>query len=411
MRIVMTVISFIVWGWVNFATNLGQTLFSAQVAGKQFQESDMSYIQAIYGMNLFSWLGGISTILLLFILFMTWRKYLPQAKKVVKDITIGTTLAAMLMFGMTNHASAYWDTINKAEAYTVMPNESAFWIPSQGDSKGNQVELDSQAYLEANKVVAKLFIVPHAKFANSGGWASWDAYIPTGRLIMVDRTPYNQEWAKDSTRGTSAKDESFPCQTAEGINVIVEMSVAASVTEQNAAKFLYNFGVNPLNCGQNACNLSDPVIIFNTVYYGKSLSQVMNSIGRNRIQTLVCNEVSARSLDQMNKDLSGPIIASVQKQATAWLLDRGITLDFIGYAGTVTFDKDVQQAINDRYTAQAIQPYIATLQAKAGIDAVEKWDGHSMPSSLTGLIPSDLLSTIAEWFRPSKATVATSNLG
>ncbi len=44
------------------------------------------------------------------------------------------------------------------------------------------------------------------------------------------------------------------------------------------------------------------------------------------------------------------------ESTTKYCTDKGITLDYIGWAGTFTFDKDVQQAINDRYTAQTILP-------------------------------------------------------
>ncbi len=118
----------------------------------------------------------------------------------------------------------------------------------------------------------------------SGGF--FDFYVPAGRLIIVDRTPFSREWVDSAERGTSQQKQGFPCQTAEGLNVTAGVSIGASVLEANAAKYLYRFGVLPVPGDR-----SDPKVIFTSVYYSRKLSDVMDDVGRKKVQTLVCNEI------------------------------------------------------------------------------------------------------------------------
>lgn len=286
---------------------------------------------------------------------------------------IGVSMLAML--SINRPAMAFYNTTDRAEAVTIMPNESAFWIPDVGANKDNQTNFDSEEYLKANKVAIKRFIIPHSKFNNSGGWIGFDAYVPTGRMIIVDRAPYNRDWVKAGDRGTSAKDESFPCQTNDGLNITAEVSIGVSVTEDNAPKFLHFFGVNnPVG------DRTDPSVIFTSVYYGRSLTQAMDGPGRGEIHTEVCEEFGKRSFDQANADVN-VIMTAVKTSATKWLADRGISVDYMGWAGTFGFDADVQKAVNDRYTGEKVKPVLETLQAKAMVDAIEGWN-HVLPTSI-----------------------------
>jgi hypothetical protein len=286
-------------------------------------------------------------------------------------------------------AVAYYDKTDFTEAYTILPNESAFWIPDTGANRDNQSQLETEDYLKANKVAVKRFIVPHQKLSGSGGF--FDFYVPAGRLIIVDRTPFSREWVSAPHRGTSAKDESFPCQSKEGLNISVGVSIGASVLEANAAKYLYRFGVlAPVG------DRSDPKTIFTSVFYSRKLAEVMDDVGRKKVQTLVCDEITSRTFDKANEE-AVKVMEAVKQKATEYFAAVGITLDFIGWADTFTFDHDVQQAVNRRYIASqdqavaaALAPYAATIQALAAAEALrsfgQKTDGR-LPTTIVGLPP------------------------
>jgi len=387
MRVIASVVAIFVYGVVNFLLNPVATVLSSEVAAKQFDNSAPSYIEAVYGMGVFSHLG-IPALVLLVVLAAIWRGDLRRAWTRLFPaaiVAVGALLSAP-------PAQAYYDKNDFAEAYFILPNESAFFIPDVGANRDSQAKFGSTEYLEANKIAAKRFTLPHAKFNGSGAWT--DFYVPTGRLIIVDRTPYNREWVAAHDRGTSVRNESFPCQSSEGINITTEVAIATSVSEENASKFLYWFGVRPPQGNRN-----DPNIVFTSVYYGKSLAEVMDSVGRGKVQSLVCREIGARTFEKANSDVNA-IMDAVEKGAVAFLASRGITLDYIGWAGTFTFDKDVQQAVNDRYTAEKIAPVLDTLKAKAIIDTLQKWDGKA-PSTFVSFA-SSFFDGIADWIKAPK---------
>jgi SPFH domain / Band 7 family len=400
-RIIFSITLFVILGFINFLINPLKTLIIGKAAGSQFDSSDASYLSFTYITGIVSTfeLGtGIAILLLLII----WWKYI---KLLGKEIM---TSMSILFLGMmfTYPAYAYYDKTDYSEAVFILPNQSAFWIPDIGDNKSSQVAFGSIEYYSINKVAAKRFQIPHTKFSGSSGngvMSSFisDYYVPTGRLILIDRSPFHQEWVKDEHRGTSAKNESFPCQTKEGINATAELTVTASVSEDNASKFLYYFGVN-----NPTGDTSKPEVQFASVYYGKSLTQVMNGVGRSVFQSAICNEISIRTVDNVNAELS-IVLANVKKQSADWFAVRGITIDGVGWAGTIGFDDDIQQAINDKYTAALLKDSLDTLRTKTMLDAIKtaagKWNG-AVPSTVSGLwlIPTNISDTLNSWLDQSK---------
>lgn len=370
-------------------------LIGGQAAGQQFDPSDSAFVNSFYVVRA---IGGITRVIGLAaaaIFLLIWREPLTR---LAKWIAAGATAALLVLSPTPSHA--FFQQSDKTEAYTILPNQSAFWIPNAGDNKSNQQQFNSEDYLNANKVAAKLFIIPHVKFTGSGGTSilsGWDYFVPTGRLIVVDRTPYSREWVKSASRGTSKTDDSFPCQSQEGLNITVGVSIGTSVSEENAAKFLYNFGVK-----SPAGDLGDPNVIFTSVYYGRSLSEVMDDVVRKKVQTLVCGEITSRTFDKANQDANAIMIA-VEKATDAYLKAVGITLKFIGWADTFEFDNLVQDAINRRYVAlqdqaiaSSLQPYAGTIQAIAVATAIRDWGAKAdgkFPTTVVGY-PADVGSLL-----------------
>ncbi len=390
-RAIATAAAVVLYGWINFLLHPVATIASADVAGQQFANTDASYVTSMIGIRLFGNLGIPAVVLLAVVVAIWWRPLRQWWVSGAAAIVFSVLLAAP-------QAQAYYDKTDYTEAYTILPNESAFWIPDAGANKDNQAQFDSEAYLQANKIAVKRFIVPHTKLQGSGSF--FDFYVPAGRLIIVDRTPFSREWVEARERGTSTRNESFPCQSREGLNISVGVSIGASVLEPNAAKYLYRFGVLP-----PVGDRTDPKVIFNSVFFSRKLSDVMDDVGRKKVQTLVCNEIASRSFDKANEE-ANQIMGAVGKAATDYFASVGITLDFIGWADTFTFDPVVQDAVNRRYIAsqdQAIAaelaPYASTIQALAAADALRSF-GHKsdgrLPTTIVGLPPDlgGLLGTL-----------------
>jgi hypothetical protein len=399
-RAIATAAAVVLYGWINFVLHPAGTIATGQAAGQQFADSDVGYVTSLVGINLFSNLGIPAIVLLVVIVAIWWGP--------LRHWWTGVATAAVLCVLLsTPQAQAYYDKTDYTEAYTILPNESAFWIPDAGANKDNQAQFDSEAYLQANKIAVKRFIVPHTKLQGSGGF--FDFYVPAGRLIIVDRTPFSREWVESHDRGTSTRNESFPCQSKEGLNIAVGVSIGASVLEANAAKYLYRFGVLP-----PAGDRTDPKVIFNSVFFSRRLADVMDDVGRKKVQTLVCNEIAGRSFDKANEE-ANQIMGAVGKAATDYFASVGITLDFIGWADTFTFDAAVQDAVNRRYIASqdqaiaaALAPYASTIQALAAADALRsfgrKSDGR-LPSTIVGL-PTDLGTLLGTLLRSGSGVPA-----
>ena len=96
----------------------------------------------------------------------------------------------------------------------------------------------------------------------------------------------------------------------------------------------------------------------------------MDDLGRKKIQTLICKQIASRSFDDANND-SVKIMDAVEADARTYFANVGITLDFIGWADTFTFDPVIQKAVNDAYVAQHLATSVTVLTALGNIQIQE----------------------------------------
>jgi hypothetical protein len=390
LRIISSIVIMALGGFVSAIYSPMATLAVGKAAGWQMAPNDTAYLTSMYTMSFFSSVNILITGIVLFLLALIWVG--PLTKIVKRDLMTIIILGLSLSFISVHDAKAYYDKTDYTEAYTILPNESAIYVPDTGDNKTSQVKFDSEDYLKANQVPAKRFIVPHQKLSGSGSYIGWgDYYIPAGRLFIVDRTTYSHEWVGKGRGSNSTLDESFPCQSKEGLDISVGVSVGSSVKEENAAKYLYNFGV-AMDAKREAAR-NDPQMIFASVYYSRKLADVMADTGRKVIQTIVCGEITSRTFDQANSE-ANKIMENVSQKAKDYLASVGITLNFIGWADTFTFSPDVQKAVNDRFMVEKLGGSLAVLTAIANLRVQEGlatgMDKHGLPMVIT----PDILNVI-----------------
>jgi len=133
---------------------------------------------------------------------------------------------------------------------------------------------------------------------------------------------------------------------------------------------------------------------------------------RNKVQSMVCDQMTKRTLDDANVH-AADMMTDIKKDVSAYLDSVGITLDFIGWADTFEFDPGVQAAIDRRYIADKdksiatdMAPHTATLQALASAEATRtiagKWNG-AVPSSVSlWWLPASISDWAAKALAPSK---------
>jgi hypothetical protein len=394
-RLVLSIAAVSVFGWLNYFANAAGTLVSGKAAVHQLDNSDLSYLIAT-PLTQYAGHFAISGLFLLAVLVLIW--WSPVARFIRGSGTTAAAILALLALAslaIPQPAQAFYNKTDYTEAIYVLPNQSAFVIPDVGANKDSQAQFGSKAYYEANKVASKRVLIPHAKLENTGGaWAA-DYYVPTARVTLVNRTPFNKEWVTATDRGTSNKNDGMPCQSNEGLNITAGVSIGVSVREEGAAKYLYYFGTLPPK-GDPA----DPNVVFASVFYARSVADVMDTIGHGEVLSLVCAEISSRTLVEDNK-AAGKIMESIQAKATAYFTERGITLDYIGWADTFDFDKAVQKAINDKFVADTVLPVLPTLQALADVKVKEGLGAgiaaHGLPASLIA-IPDSVLGNLSNIF-------------
>lgn len=398
-RIITTVVLLGAWSATSLVSNIFTTLASGQLAGRQFDNSDLSYAFSTLGVSATHGVGTIIGAIVLFLLSLLW--WGP-----VKRVFIAACAVIILLVIGSPHAEAYWDQTDRTEAYFILPNESAFLIPDVGANKDSQAAFGSEEYLKQNKIAAKRVTIPHAKLTGST-WVGFDYYAPTARLIIVDRTPFSREWVAQAHRGTSQKDESFPCQSKEGLDISVGIAIGAEVYETDAPKFLYHFGVK-----SPGGDRSKPEVIFTSVFYGRSLGEVMDGPIRSKVQSLVCNEFTKRTFDEGNSQAAA-VMTSIEGSVGSYLTGVGITMDYIGWADTFTFAHNIQDVINRVYVADKeakiaaqMASHTQTLQALAVAEATRtvagKWDGKAPSSVSLWWLPSGISDFLTKMLGPSK---------
>jgi hypothetical protein len=141
---------------------------------------------------------------------------------------------------------------------------------------------------------------------------------------------------------------------------------------------------------------NDGRIIFTSVYYSRSVQNVMDDFGRKKIQELICDQITSRTFDKVNEEAK-LIKDTAAKQIVDFFAGYGITIDFVGWADTFTFDKEVQDAVNRLYIAKQdedigrrLQPYTDVIKALAQAQAQrsfgDKTDGR-LPTTFFGMPP------------------------
>ncbi len=208
----------------------------------------------------------------------------------------------------------------------IGPNETAFVIPLEGETKGGQATLKSVEFLESNKVVAKRITIPQRQH-DLGRTAGDYEWIPTVRVIKVDRTPVTREWTKGHESGTSAKNEAIGVESLDSINFRAGVNITCSIQEPDAAKFLYYFA-------------------------GKPLTDVVDSNVRGYIQTILSREFGVIMLTECPKK-KGEVFKTAFEEAKTFFAEKGLTVEYMGSSEGLLYDNpQIQDAINKKFLAE-----------------------------------------------------------
>jgi hypothetical protein len=402
-RGILTFIVMVINAIVVKAAMVAAPIITGESATLQLNNSNADYFTAQLGMN-FTKLIPIIGFFSLVVIALIWLAPLKalfkkMGEKPVAAILLATILAATPAF-------AYYDVKDRPEYIEIQPNQSAFLIPLTGANKTSQQKFMSESYLIDNKVAAKRIQIPHVQ-VESGVATERNKFVPSAKLIIVDRTPYNREWVKSTTKGSAATDQSISFESAESVEGYTGIAISAFVKEEDAAKFLYFFGTS------GTVNPADPNSNFASVANGKSLAEVMDNNVRMKIQSLVAREFGKRTTIDGIKQ-KAEIMTIVEQEVKATFASKGITIDFMGYAEGLTFSKEVQASLDQifissldnqtypiRLKMMDIKKQEADIRLKDSTGAaMQKWNG-SIPQWL--MLPKELWEAIINFFKGTPA--------
>ena len=294
------------------------------------------------------WATLALTLIVVFVLCSIWAKPIKAFVRKNNSVTALMLVAVMVVAfaGACNTNRATTDSEKNAtqDVVVVQPNQTAFQIPTMGGSLSGQVELNSEAYYEKNRVAAKEILVDKQ---NTGG-----KFIPTTFVILVDRTPSARQWTGDPTTGTSGKNEGLCGETKESIEVCFQIGMSAQVEEKNSAKYLYHFPTTKLKDTQ-----------VGGVFLATSLDDVVDKQVRPYIIGLIGAAEAAETLDGVIAK-KADIVSAAEKDTIKYWADQGITISYVRLGGQLIMDPKIQASINEKYAAdQRIQIAMKDAQA------------------------------------------------
>ena len=235
------------------------------------------------------------------------------------------------------------------EFVDVDSSESAFLIPLEGDTT-NQAAFHSVKFLEEKKVAAKRVQITH-RWSRTGFLPASGHWIPTVRLIKVDRRPITREWTKSHKSGTSSKDEAIAAESKDSVNFSMGVSCTAHIPEDKAAEFLYS-------------------------YPSKSLADMLDMEVRARIHQIIAEESGTYSLFELPTK-KNDIMKAVRDDVIPFFQKKGIHITTLAMLGGLNFDNiEIQRAIDD--AAKAGQLKVAAEAKKAAADVEEAMKANQL---------------------------------
>jgi hypothetical protein len=142
-------------------------------------------------------------------------------------------LGLVSLFGLTGCMKSY----DRPEYVEIDTSETGFLIPLEGDGT-QQARFQSEDYLKQRKVATKRVQILHrwsqeGRISNDGRW------IPTVRLVKVNRSPVTREWITDqssqvASQGRTRSDKAIWIESADSVGFSMGFTCTAFIRIQAA---------------------------------------------------------------------------------------------------------------------------------------------------------------------------------
>ncbi len=230
----------------------------------------------------------------------------------------------------------------------IGPSETAFVVPLEGGSESGQAKFDSIEYLEKKKVALKRISLPQRERSTGRWWFDYE-WIPSARVIKVDRAQVAREWTGDQK---SDEDEyhAFHVESLDSIGFSVGGTAMAHIEEGDSPKHLYHFG-------------------------GRQLKEVMDTVMRPWFLGQLSQHFSSISLTDCIATKT-QIFREVEADGKKYWLERGVTLDAFAMSEGIQYDNEaVQKTLDDKFIAEndlKVQKNLNAAQAEKNLIEISK---------------------------------------
>src|SRR5262249_5376747 len=239
-------------------------------------------------------------------------------------------IGSLCVAGLTGCIKAY----DKPEFVEIDTSETGFLIPLEGDAT-HQAKFQSEEYLKQRKVAAKRVQITH-RWSQEGRFATDGRWIPTVRLVKVNRSPVTREWNSpgltngEGLRRPGDTDQAIWIESGDSVGFSMGFTCTSFISEDDAAKFLY-------------------------WYPSGSLHEVMDREVRARIQQVAAEVAAKYPLDTL-RSKKQEISDAVKRDLTNFFATRGITITTVGMFGGMTYENPaIQKSIDDTFIAQQLK--------------------------------------------------------
>jgi hypothetical protein len=325
----------------------------AEYAVNQVKDSASGYIAAQSVAN--GLVGSLLNWGTLIALAIVWLTFLLKKKLTEKVAPVAGPLAAVAFLVLLGFGSGGCMGPARVEQFVeIAPNETAYVVPLEGASGAGQAKFDSVEFLEKKKVAVKRISLGLREKSTGRAW--WDyEWIPTDRVIKVDRAPVTREWTTNAHTGTSTQDQSLHMQSLDSISFHIGATITVNIVEDDASKFLYNYG-------------------------GKQLHDVVDTNIRSYILGQLTTAFTSVSLEEGMKK-KAEFFKKAGDDATKYFKGRGITIDYFGIEGGLGYDNPlVQGSIDKKFIAENDKQVADNEQAAQAVrnkTAVDKADADA----------------------------------
>ena len=281
------------------------------------------------------------------------------------------------------------------EFVEVGTSETGFLIPLQGDTT-KQVAFDSEQYLQKNMVSAKRIQVSH-EWRQTGRFSYQGQWVPSVRLIKIDRSPETREWSSDPNSGTSNKNEAIWAESKDSVGFSTGINCTARIPDnESAVKFLFNYPAPTDSNSAGVAMIMDREI--RAQIQGR-MSEFSNFYNLDELREKKTDMMKYIKFGILTPEMEAANIV-VESGVIDFFKERGIEITNIGQFGGFSYENPkIQEAIDNVFQSQQDEEVAKaeSLAQKERNEAVKlAAEGLAEAAKLKAMGEAEAIQTVAD---------------